>query len=161
MRMKIKFLIPGLLLVIAMAACTKVSPEDPALSMKTRHARIKNDWKLDQLLNLGVEIIDSDIQTMTLEFFEWIGEDKYTWTTVYTDGSKLEEEGKWNIDANDKRKIVFEQDDEYAYVNGYYTFIPGTVSEYYLQRVAKKELWLRKLTDVTCDGANEFRFVVQ
>lgn len=139
--------------------CTKVSPEDPAISLKTRKKRIQNEWELEKLLNQGTEVTDSNISDIELDMTEvYIGQEQYKWTVTYTNGITVEEEGEWRIDPSDKRKLLFEQEDEFAYVGSDYVFIEGDSKEFYLHRVAKNELWLRRLDEYSCTEPNEFRF---
>ena len=130
-------------------SCTKVSPEDPWISFRSRTNRITNNWKLEKLLNDGNEVQNSDITQIDLEISDVL--DDYTWKTTYKDGSSTEETGKWEINSSDNREIIFKPD--------FSLTAPDQEDRvFYLHRVSHKELWLRQLTGIICDHADEFKF---
>lgn len=110
-----------LLILLSVASCGKYE-EGPSFSLRSKKARVANEWKIDYAYDLG------DQQETTADF---AGE---TWTFT-KDGEFFEKEngeldntGKWEF-ISDKEEIAIS--------------FPADIEKYTILRLKENEMWLR------------------
>lgn len=137
---KIKFYVVAFM-VAALALTTipscKKGTDDPVISLKTRNDRFTNTWNLVKYEKNGVA---QDLNGTTYEY-KTLNNGTLTRTvegTIFGFSTKTVKDGSWS----------FQNDDEDVKIT-----IDSDVQIYNIQRLATKELWLRKT-----DGADTYTY---
>ena len=126
-------------LFLALAGCNKYE-EGPALSLRSKTARVANSWKVAQALDNGNDVT-SDYNKFELDMSKSGSAALSAEFTFFTSKFKYTTNGTWVFVSN-KEKLSFDYDNDEA--DAVYTIL----------RLKEKEMWLKK------DGSNlEFHFV--
>lgn len=140
-RMKTKKLTNILAVVLLLATLAPISScskyeEGPSISLRTKKARITNEWKLDEF-----KVNGEDVSSLIKMVGDFILEIKSDDTYVQTfDGES--DRGKWKF-SSDKEEVILTSDDG------------GDTQTWTIVRLAHDEFWIK----FTEDGDNyEIKF---
>lgn len=119
-----------LLAVVTFASCSKYE-EGPAISLKTKKARITNTWKIEAAYRDG-KLVTDEYDEYQLQMLD---DGDATLAVIYASDDFFFEastDGTWEFnDSKEKLILDFEYD--------------GADNEYQILRLKSKELWLREV----------------
>ena len=129
------------LLAVVLSSCKKYE-EGPALSFRTKDARVVNDWDVKYALEDGKDktFLYKDF---TINFTE---DGRFVATNIASDSSTVEQSGFWDlVDNKEDIRLIYTDPP-----------IPDDRITYDILKLKDDEFWIREITD---SSTWEWRFI--